>query len=342
MRSGQKKGIVETDIKVAFVYYSFSSFVKNDYEILSKHFDVIKVNYRQIWDVYKIMMAVMRSDVSFTWFAGGHAFIAVLFSKIFRKKSIVIAGGGDVAAVPEIDYGGMRRNKRSRYFAKFVLKHADIILAVSEFTKREVLEYAKPKNLMVVYNGVDIEKFNPNEEKEDIALTVGGIDELTIKRKGFETFVKVAKYLPDIKFVLLGKHIDNSIDRLKFIATPNVEFTGFVSDEELFKWYQKAKVYCQLSYYESFGMAPAEGMACGCVPVVADRGALPEVAGDTGFYVPYGDPKATVEAIEKALNSSENLARKARERIKNLFPIKGRAEKLIELINELGHNKGGT
>lgn len=333
MRSGQKRGMVETGIKVAFVYYSFSSFVKNDYEILSKHFDVIKVNYRKIWDVYKIMMAVMRSDVSFTWFAGGHAFLAVLFSKIFRKKSIVIAGGGDVAAVPEIDYGGMRRNKRSRYFAKFVLKHANIVLAVSEFTKSEVLKYAKPKNLMVVYNGVDIEKFNPDGEKEDIALTVGGIDELTVKRKGFETFVKVAKYLPDIKFVLLGKHIDNSVDRLKYIATPNVEFTGLVSDKELFKWYQKAKVYCQLSYYESFGMAPAEGMACGCVPVVTDRGALPEVVGDTGFCVPYGNTETTVEAIKKALNS--NKGEDVRGRVKNMFPIEKREKELMKIIEEV-------
>jgi len=339
MRPGQKRGMVETSIKVAFVYYSFSSFVKNDYEILSKHFDVDKVNYRKIWDVYTIMISVLKSDVSFTWFAGGHALIAVLFSKIFRKKSIVIAGGGDVACVPEIDYGGMRRNKRSRYFAKFVLKHADIVLAVSEFTKREVLECAKPKNLMVVYNGVDIEKFNPNGEKEDIALTVGGIDESTVKRKGFETFVKVAKYLPDIKFVLLGKHIDKSVDCLKYIATTNAEFTGFVSDEELLKWYQKAKVYCQLSYYESFGMAPAEAMACGCVPVVADRGALPEVVGATGFYIPYGDPRATAEAIKEALNSSEDLGKDARERVKNMFPVENRSEKLVELINELSHTK---
>ncbi len=77
-------------------------------------------------------------------------------------------------------------------------------------------------------------------------------------------------------------------------------------------------------------------MACGCVPVVTDRGALPEVAGDTGFCVPYGDPKATAEAIEKALNS--NKGKEARERIKNMFGIEKRSEKLIELIKELRHD----
>ena len=334
MRSGQKRGIAETGINVAFVYYSFSSFVKNDYEILSKHFDVIKVNYGRILDVYKIMMAVLKSDISFIWFAGGHAFIAVLFSKIFRKKSIVIAGGGDVACVPEIDYGGMRRNKRSRYFAKFVLKHADIVLAVSEFTKREVLEYAKPKNLMVVYNGVDIEMFKPLHEKENnLVITVGNVDWWNLKRKGIEMFVRSAKFIPEAHFVVIGKNTDDSIDHLNSIASPNTEFTGFVSDKELLKWYQKSKVYCQLSYYESFGMAPAEAMACGCVPVVTDRGALPEVVGDTGFCVPYGNTEATVEAMKKALNS--NKGEDVRVRVKNMFPIEKREKELMKIIEEV-------
>lgn len=333
MRPRQKRGMVETSIKVAFVYYSFSSFVKNDYEIVSKHFDVIKVNYRRIWDVYKIMMAVMRSDVSFTWFAGGHAFVAVLFSKIFRKKSIVIAGGGDVACVPEIDYGGMRRNKRSGYFAKLVLKHADIVLAVSEFTKREVLECAKPKNLMVVYNGVDIEKFNPNGEKEDFVLTVAsGLGDI-IKLKGLDTFIKCADHLPKVKFIVIGLSKED-LTRLRSMKRfDNVSLTGYLPREELINYYQKAKVYCQLSYRESFGMALAEAMACKCTPVVTNRGALPEVVGDAGFCVPYGNTEATMDAINKALNS--NKGEDVRERVKNMFPIEKREKELIKIIKEV-------
>ena len=334
MRSGQKRGMVETNIKVAFVYYSFSSFVKNDYEILSKHFDVIKVNYRQIWDVYKIMMAVMRSDVSFTWFAGGHAVIAVLFSKIFRKKSIVIAGGGDVASVPEIDYGGMRQGTRSRVFAKFVLENADVILAVSKFTEQEVLKHAKPKKTIVVYNGVDVNKFvSCGENREVVVTTVAHRGKNVIKLKGIKTFSETATYFPTIKFIVIGLSGKRGSFLDELNPPKNVEFVSFLPNEELIRYYQKARIYCQLSYRESFGMALAEAMSCGCVPVVTDRGALPEVVGDTGFCVPYGDPKATVEAIKDALNS--NKGKEARERIKNMFAIEKRSEKLIELINEL-------
>jgi len=341
MRPRQKRGMVETGIKVAFVYYSFSSFVKNDYEILSKHFDVDKVNYRKIWDVYKIMMAVMRSDVSFTWFAGGHAFIAVLFSKIFRKKSIVIAGGGDVACVPEIDYGGMRQGTRSRVFAKFALENADVVLAVSEFTEQEVLKHTKPKKTTVVYNGVDVNKFVSSGEKREVAVTtVSHRGKDVIKLKGIKTFSETAKYFPTLKFIVIGLSGKGGSFLDELNPPKNVEFVSFIPHEELIRYYQKARVYCQLSYRESFGMALAEAMACGCVPVVTDRGALPEVVGATGFYVPYGNIETTVEAIKKALNS--NKGEDARERVKNVFPVENRSEKLVELINELSHTKSRT
>lgn len=320
----------EYSIKVAFVYYSFSSFIKSDYEVLSKHFNVNKINYRRVWDAFRIMIAVLKSDVSFSWFAGGHAFLMVLFSKIFRKKSIVIAGGGDVAAVPEIDYGGMRKNKRSRFFAKFVLKHANIVLAVSNFTKDEVLKYTKPKILKVVCNGVDAEKFGSSDKKENLVMTIASGFGSVIKLKGLDTFVKATAYLPEVNFIVLGlSEGDRAI--LKSLNPPeNIEFLGYSPQEELIGYYQKAKVYCQLSYRESFGMALVEGMACECIPIVTDRGALPEVVGDTGFHVPYGNPKATAEVIRKALNS--NRGEEARERIKNMFSIERREKDLIEII----------
>jgi len=45
--------------KIAFVYYSYSTFVENDYEILSKHFVVNRVEYKKIWDAFKIAKVVL-------------------------------------------------------------------------------------------------------------------------------------------------------------------------------------------------------------------------------------------------------------------------------------------
>jgi len=322
-------------IKILFVSVAIEDFIKRDIELLRKYFNIKVIKWEGLKPIIllKMIKGILWADLTFSWFGAGHAFYAVLLSRMLRKKSIVVIGGYEVAKVQEIDYG-LLLNPKSASRVKYVLENADKILAVSKFNKKEILKYRENlKNIKLVYNGIDVCKFKPKGKKEDIVITVGIINKLNLKRKGLETFVRAAIYLRDIKFVLIGKHVDDSIDYLKSIAPLNVEFTGFVSDEELLNWYQRAKVYCQLSIYESFGVALAEAMACECVPVVTNKGALPEVVGNTGFYVPYSDPKATAEAIKKALKSDKG--EKARKRIKKMFPLERREKKLVGVIGEL-------
>jgi glycosyltransferase involved in cell wall biosynthesis len=78
-----------------------------------------------------------------------------------------------------------------------------------------------------------------------------------------------------------------------------------------------------------------EAMSCGCTPIITERGALPEVVGNIGFYVPYGDEKATAEAVKKALYATGILGEKARERIKELFSLQKRERELYQVIKGL-------
>lgn len=319
-----------TKHRILFISGSLVPCIRKDLEILNKKFKVYLCIWKDMRTIPKLIRGVLITDLNVSWFAGGHAFLAVLFSKLLGKKSIVIVGGGEVAAVPEIDYGGMRKHKRSGFFAKFVLKYADVILPVSEFTKKEVLKYAKPEILKIIYNGVDTEKFKPSGAKEDFVMTVASGFGDIIKLKGLDTFIKCADHLPNAKFSVIGLS-KKDITRLRSMKKfDNVALTGYLPQEELINHYQKAKVYCQLSYRESFGMALAEAMACKCTPVVTNRGALPEVVGNTGFYVPYGDPEATAKAIKKALNSDNG--KKSRERIINMFSINKKEEELVGII----------
>ena len=117
--------------------------------------------------------------------------------------------------------------------AIFVYKNADLVLPVSKNTKRELFGRVKPKKVHVVYNGIDTDKFIPSNNKEKYVLTVGAVSWSNLKRKGLETFVKTAKILPKTRFILVGRHADNSINYLKRIASKNVEFTGYVPFERL-------------------------------------------------------------------------------------------------------------
>lgn len=306
------------------------TFVKKDLEILKEAFEVRTLKYSNKKDIPKLIWGVLTTDVNFSWFALGYATTAVFLSKLFGKKSIVVAGGWDVVNMPEIGYGAMQGSKRIRY-TKFTLKYADKVVAVSESTKKDVIKWVNNSNVEVVYHGFEIDQ--KQFMKEDLVITVATSSWQTIKLKGLDTFVMTARFLPDMRFMIIGPQIDDPIDYLKNLAPPNVEFIGYTPYEKMIQFFAKAKIYVQVSAQESFGSALAEAMLCKCVPVVTNRGALPEVVGDAGFYVPYGDPEHTAEKIIEALKSDKGKV--ARKRIKTLFPLEKRKEKLIMIINEI-------
>ena len=328
----------KTRIRILFVYYSrLPSFVRNDLEILKRHFAVKELRiptFRNPLNIFKLLFLIARVDLVYTWFAGTNAFFAVLFSKLLGKKSVVVVGGYDVAYVPEIGYGSLL-SPLGRVKVKFVLRHASMVLPVSKSTATEMLRVARPKKFEIVYNGIDVDKFKPSGEKEDLVITVANVvSNSTVKLKGLNTFVEASFYLPNIPFIVIGKCNGIVVEHLKKKGGSNLIFAGYYTGEALINYYRKAKIYCQLSAHESFGVALAEAMACGCIPIVTKRYALPEVVGDTGFYVPYNDPKATAEAIKKALKSKDK-GEKAQERIQRKFSIKTREERLVKEIANL-------
>jgi glycosyltransferase involved in cell wall biosynthesis len=322
--------------RLFFIYLApeeMVEFVKKDYKILADQFDVNKYCYRG-WkrgflDLPSLFYGILRSEVNVSWFAYTQAYYAVKISKVLKKRSIVIVGGFDVAEEenPEktISY---KRQKQLNY----TLDNADLLISISQCLRDKVSKYSSRKDIKLIYHAFDYNYFKPGSLKENIVITTGYVKKENLWRKGHETFVRSAKYLPDVKFILVGKHLDDSIEYLKSIAAPNVEFTGWVSDEKLLEYMQRAKVYVQVSYHEGFGLSLAEAMLCECTPIVTERGAIPEVVGDSGYYVPFDDPQMTAEAIQKACNSS--TGEKARDRIKLLYPLEKRKRDLVDAVED--------
>jgi len=70
-----------------------SQFIQNDLDILRRHFDVRVAQYQGKKKSLKLLIETLKgalgADETFSWFADVHAFVAVLVSRIFRRKSIV-------------------------------------------------------------------------------------------------------------------------------------------------------------------------------------------------------------------------------------------------------------
>jgi glycosyltransferase involved in cell wall biosynthesis len=320
--------------KIIFIYPYLSSFIKTDLELLKRHFNVDAIHWTRTLDIINvlhIMWLVFRTDLSFTWFAGGHAARMVFISKLFRKKSIVVVGGYEVANEPEIHYGLMISQESSRR-VKYVLENADVVLTVDDSLKKDAINNVgeSGNNILTVPTGYDPEKWKPNGEKENLVITVAAIEiPDKIRLKGIDTFVLSARLLPNVKFKVIGVQ-NEALEKIKSISPQNVEFIGFLTHEELISHYQKAKVYCQLSWREGLPNSLCEAMLCECVPVGTDRYGIVTAIGDTGLYVPYGDPKATADAIMKGLQSDKG--KDARERIKTMLPMEKREKELVNII----------
>jgi glycosyltransferase involved in cell wall biosynthesis len=141
--------------------------------------------------------------------------------------------------------------------------------------------------------------------------------------------------MPDVDFVLVGAWKDDAIEYLRTIATPNVTFTGRVSDQELQEHYQRASVYVQPSLHEGFGLSVAEAMLARCVPVVTRAGALPEVVGQCGEYVDSTEPSEIAKAIQTAMTYSDAARAMSRQRILDEFPMEKRSRAIEQIVNSL-------
>jgi glycosyltransferase involved in cell wall biosynthesis len=167
-----------------------------------------------------------------------------------------------------------------------------------------------------------------------MVIAVGFIDETTIHRKGLLTLARMSRLLPEVPVVFVGKSTPGALAALEAEAGPNVRFTGFVSDSQLDAIYREAAIYAQPSVHEGFGCAVAEAMLYDCIPVVADRGSLPEVVGECGYYTSPNDPVALAQVVRRALREGSPGRESARERVRRLFPASLRRARLLALVEE--------
>jgi glycosyltransferase involved in cell wall biosynthesis len=310
-----------------------ATFVERDLRILRKKHEVREVHFHGLLHLPQLFSAILRSDLSFAWFASIHAFWAVLFSKILGKKAVVVSGGYDVACVSEIKYGLCYRWWK-KWCPKLTFRFADLILCVSKYNMWETLTNARAtrRKVKMIYHGIETEEWKISE-KEDSVISVGSVNRVSFARKGIGVYASAVSLTQGFEARLVGKVSADIESEIRQLSNGKLELMGRVSFPDLQNAVQKAKVYVQASWHEAFGCSVAEAMLCGCVPVVSRRGALPEVVGDCGFYLDSLTPEELADKIKVALGS--NIGIKARQRIVDNFPFEKRERELLYAIEIL-------
>ena len=126
----------------------------------------------------------------------------------------------------------------------------------------------------------------------------------------------MAIQFPECQFTIIGR----AAPGFHFEKPANLTHIDFIDHASLPAKMAEYTFYCQLSLSEGFGVALAEAMACGCVPIVSRVGIMDFIVGDTGFILKKRDAGILKLLIEKALNAdTHSLGSLARERVVEKF-----------------------
>ncbi|MCB1008280.1 MAG: glycosyltransferase family 4 protein [Acidobacteria bacterium] len=241
-------------------------------------------------------------------------------------------------------------------FLERTVERADAIVAVSHATAEEVATAwpAAAAKMEVIWNGVDA-AFRPAPEAE-IAATRARLDAPdgyllyagTLEpRKNVELLLDAwvalarargADSLPPLlvagPYGWKGRGLER---RIEAMAELGVRRLGRLERADLVAAIQAATLFVYPSYYEGFGLPPAEAMACGVPVIVADRSSLPEIVGDAGRLVDPDDPDDLAGAIAELLDSPDlaaDLGRRGVERAA-AFSWASAAERLADLFERV-------
>ena len=216
---------------------------------------------------------------------------------------------------------------------KFALNNADYLIASSKYIEQNIIKICKkrPKNLFVIYPGVNIDLWKISNKKNGTknVLTVAVCNNKTrLKIKGIDIFINLAKKIKDVNFTIVG--IDKKL--LKNITFPkNVLVIPKLNQKELLKYYNKANIYCQFSRRESFGLACAEAILCGCVPIVSNVGGLKEIVQNSDLVVDVNNFSNIIKTVKQTLNESKKIDLK---KFQHRFSSFSRYKKLDTIIHK--------
>ena len=196
------------------------------------------------------------------------------------------------------------------------IKEADHIIAISECTKRDILEYGgelvSEDNITLIYQSC-AQRFNVSPDSKYSALdsqryvlSVGSIE----SRKNTMLALKALHHLPDdISLVLVGRHTAYTDKLTQYARTNGLEhrlrILHGVPDADLPALYAGAEAFVYPSVYEGFGIPIIEAIRCG-LPVVACTGScLEEAGGPDSLYVEPDDAEGMADAIRRSLKDAD-------------------------------------
>ncbi len=262
----------------------------------------------------------------------------------------------DVSFEAHPEWFSPRERLRRRLLCRRAVRRADVVFAVSNFTKEEIIRYYRVPDdkIKVTYNCLD-SRFKPIVDAEQlesfrrrlnltgrILLYTGAILNRRSVPEVIKAFGELVKKFPEATLVLVGENRTYPwIDLPALVASSGldnkVKLLGYVNDEDLVMFYNIAEIFIYLSSYEGFGLPPLEALACGTPVIVQDTPAVREVFDDTVAMLPQAEVSLIAEAMMELLDNErkrEEMIRRAAQLIRK-FSCTSTARLTLEHLHKV-------
>ena len=280
--------------------------------------------HRRASDLWSMSRALAAPDLDCLLFPTVYSYVPV-FSRAFK---IVIIHDVIPEKYPQYVFptAGGRLNWRLKSLV--ARRQADLILTVSEFSRRGILEHfgERPERVKVVGEAGDpvfrvLDQSGRSEQR--LLVYVGGFSPHKNLAGLLDAFGKLVARpgMEDVKLLLVGDFETDAFyscyrDVARRAQEPpvrgRVEFAGFVPDEELVVLLNRATALVLPSLLEGFGLPAIEAAACGLPVIATTASPLPELLGAGGLFVDPGDAAGLEEAMARVVADPE-LRRRLRE-----------------------------
>ncbi len=342
------ENLAKLDSKNEYVLYFRTTPQKWFYD-LPKNFSVRVIPFPKFWTQIRVSWEMLTHPVDVL------LILASALPIIHPKKSLVTVH--DIAfELFEGIYTGFM-NYYQKYTARFAVKNATKVFAVSRATKNDLVKVYKtsPDKIYVTHLGFDPGEFRPRgyEEVQPVLDKYGLVYQKYIL---FVGTIQPRKNLPALVEAFQKLRKENRIEEklaifggrgwlwepiVKKIKNAGVDgsikYYDYAPKEDLPYIYSGAKILTLPALYEGFGLPPLEAMASGVPVVVSNISSLPEVVGDAGFLV---DPQS-IGSIASGLlqvltdsNLRQGMIVKGMEQVKK-FNWEETARKTLEVIESL-------
>ncbi len=212
----------------------------------------------------------------------------------FRARGPLVVTVHDLAVLRHPEWFNRWTAGYSQFAVPRVVRAASRVIAVSEFTKSELVSLlgADPAKIRVVPNAVE-DVFTPDgpAAEGEYVLAVGTLE----PRKNLARIAEAV----DGELRVVGARGWGGVD-----PPVNVTWLGDVSDAELATLYRGARCLVYASLYEGFGIPVAEALACGCPVVTSAGSAMAEIAGEDAVYVEPTDVQSISDGVARAHRST--------------------------------------